>query len=76
MVVAQKHQERGPSSPPAVLVVDDVPLARMLVAEHLRASGFHVVEASNGDEAVRVLQAGVAVHGWAGARPLDPCPPP
>lgn len=61
MVAAQKDQRRGPSSPPTVLVVEDVPLARMLVAGHLRASGFAVVEASNGDEAVRVLQAGVPV---------------
>jgi CheY-like chemotaxis protein len=33
-------------------------LVRMLLADYLRGSGFHVVETSNGEEAIRVLDAG------------------
>jgi|SRR5262245_28090213 len=61
MVAADKQEIRRPGEPPTVLVVEDVPLARMLLADQLREIGFVVIEASNGDEAVRVLGAGVAV---------------
>jgi CheY-like chemotaxis protein len=42
--------------PPVVLVVEDVVLVRMLIAERLRSRGFDVVEAGDGAEAVRVLR--------------------
>src|SRR5215510_4293659 len=48
--------------PPVVLVVEDVVLVRMLIAERLRSRGFDVVEAGDGAEAVRVLEAGLPVH--------------
>jgi CheY-like chemotaxis protein len=41
---------------PAVLVVEDVVLVRMLLAEFLRASGFEVMEASDGEEAIRIIE--------------------
>ena len=47
---------------PVVLVVDDVVLVRMLIAESLRARGFEVVEASSGEEAIRFLEAEFAVN--------------
>lgn len=40
---------------PRVLVVEDEPLIRMLVATHLADHGFSVVEAASADEAVSVL---------------------
>lgn len=43
------------SALPRVLVVEDEPLVRMLVATHLADHGFCVVEASSADEAVSVL---------------------
>jgi CheY-like chemotaxis protein len=43
--------------PPTVLVVDDVVLVRMLIAETLRHRGFRVLEAGSGEEAVRLLEA-------------------
>lgn len=46
---------------PTVLVVEDEVLLRMSVAEYLRDCGFHVVEAGNADEALRVLEADVEV---------------
>ena len=46
---------------PRVLVVEDEFLIRMLVADHLRAEGFTVVEALNGDEAIAILTAGALV---------------
>ncbi len=43
------------SAKPTVLVVEDVGLLRLVVADSLRQYGFVVVEASNTDEAIRVL---------------------
>ena len=44
-----------------VLVVEDEVLIRLMIADALRAQGLNVVEASNGDEAMRVLQSGLPV---------------
>jgi len=44
-------------SKPTVLIVEDVVLVRMLLANLLRERGFEVIEASTADEAVRVLEA-------------------
>jgi CheY-like chemotaxis protein len=49
---------RWDSSKPSVLVVEDVVLVRMLIADYLRETGFRVIEASNGEEAIRVMEAG------------------
>jgi CheY-like chemotaxis protein len=58
-MVAVKHID-GPvdSTKPTVLVVEDVPAVRMLLARLLCESGFQVGEASNGEEAIRVVEAG------------------
>lgn len=40
-----------------VLVVEDEGLIRIITAEHLRGSGYEVLEARNGDEAVLVLKS-------------------
>jgi CheY-like chemotaxis protein len=45
----------------SVLIVDDVPLVRMWIAEFLRGRGFEVIEAASGEEAIRVLEAGLPV---------------
>jgi two-component system, response regulator PdtaR len=45
-----------------VLVVEDEILIRLMVADALRAQGINVIEASNGDEALRVLQSSVPVE--------------
>jgi len=47
--------------PSTILVVEDEVLIRLTVADYLRECGFHVLEASSADEAVRVLEAEVAV---------------
>ncbi|MBV8186750.1 MAG: response regulator [Alphaproteobacteria bacterium] len=44
-----------------VLIVDDVLLVRMWIADFLRGRGFEVIEAASGEDAVRVLEAGCAV---------------
>ena len=41
----------------AVLVVEDEPLVRMLVADVLVEAGFRVIEAVNADEALSILSA-------------------
>lgn len=53
----------GPEPSPSmrVLVVEDEFLIRMLVSDHLRELGFTVVEAFNGDEAIRILKSGASI---------------
>jgi len=46
---------------PTILVAEDEVLVRMMIADELRASGFRVVEASNADEALVVLQSSCSV---------------
>lgn len=46
----------------AVLVVEDEVLIRLMIADALRSQGISVIEASNGDEALRVLQSPLQVQ--------------
>ena len=39
-----------------VLVVDDEPMVREVLAQYLRHDGFGVVEAADGDDAVELLE--------------------
>ena len=50
-----------PEAPPSILVVEDEVLIRLTVADHLRDCGFRVLEAANGDEACRIMEAGETV---------------
>ena len=45
-----------------VLVVEDEVLIRLMIADALRAQGINVIEASNGEEAMRVLQSALPVQ--------------
>lgn len=45
-----------------VLVVEDEVLIRLMIADALRAQGLNVIEASNGDEAMHVLQSALPVE--------------
>jgi DNA-binding NtrC family response regulator len=45
-----------------VLVVEDEVLIRLMIADALRSQGITVIEASNGDEAMHVLQSAVPVQ--------------
>lgn len=46
---------------PAVLVVEDEILVRLLIADDLREAGFAVIEAANADEALTVLRSATPV---------------
>lgn len=46
---------------PVVLLVEDEPLVRLVMADLLLESGFRVIEAANAAEALTVLEAGVQV---------------
>jgi CheY-like chemotaxis protein len=45
-----------------VLVVEDEVLIRMMLADALREQGFGVLEASNSDDALSVLQSSLPIH--------------
>ena len=45
-----------------VLVVEDEVLTRLMLADELRNQGLQVLEASNADEALTVLQSSLPVH--------------
>jgi DNA-binding NtrC family response regulator len=45
-----------------VLVVEDEPLIRMDIADHLRRHGFEVIEAGNAGEALDLLAANPNIH--------------
>jgi CheY-like chemotaxis protein len=53
--------DRDPAPSPSILVVEDEVLIRSVVGLYLRDCGFQVVEAGNADEAIRVLESGMAV---------------
>lgn len=50
------HQFSG-----VVLLVEDEPLVRLVAADTLSEANFRVIEASNAEEALTVLRAGIAV---------------
>lgn len=52
MAGARQYSEHAQ---PAVLVVDDEVMVRMMIAQELRAAGFLVVETGSPDEALEVL---------------------
>lgn len=45
-----------------VLVVEDDPLARIALAEHLRGIGYRVIEAGSADDAISALSSGSRVN--------------
>lgn len=45
-----------------VLVVEDEPLVRMAIVDHLEDEGFAVLEAANADQAVEILSTNVNVR--------------
>lgn len=53
------HNDAAPVMAPLVLLVEDEPLLRMVMADQLRETGFAVVEARSGDEARILVQSGV-----------------
>jgi DNA-binding response OmpR family regulator len=59
--VCTRSSDRDPAPPPSILVVEDDVLIRSVVSMFLRDCGFQVVEAGTADEAIRVLEAGIAV---------------
>jgi CheY-like chemotaxis protein len=48
----------NPCSSLTILVVEDEPPVRLMVADALRDTGFQVVEAGNGDEALTMVESG------------------
>lgn len=47
----------GTGGKPVVLVVEDEPLLRMMAVDFVEAAGFEVLEATDADHAVRILEA-------------------
>jgi CheY-like chemotaxis protein len=59
--VTYKPTTRSRATRAAVLVVDDEPLVRMMVADELRDHDYFVMEARSGDEAAQLLNDGAQV---------------
>ncbi len=57
LVPLAKMDLRQPHSRVVLLLVEDEPLIRLLGADVLEEAGFEVIEASDGDEALSVLEA-------------------
>jgi CheY-like chemotaxis protein len=47
---------------PTVLLVEDEVLIRLMVADELRSQGLQVLEASNAEEALAILESSLPVH--------------
>jgi CheY-like chemotaxis protein len=62
--------QRAATKRPVVLVVEDEFLIRMHAAEMIEEGGFEVVEASNADEAVAILEARLEI---AVCSPISKC---
>lgn len=54
------HDQRAQAT---ILVVEDEPIVRMNTAEYLAESGFRVIEASDGAEAIEALMADDTISG-------------
>jgi CheY-like chemotaxis protein len=62
MNAAKRHyDEPSGNAKRTILVVEDVVLVRLVVAEQLRQAGFEVIEARTADEAIRLLGAPVQI---------------
>ena len=58
---AAKVTRLRPDAPPTLLIVEDDVVTRFMLADELRACGFKVLEASNADDAMTILES-VPVH--------------
>lgn len=56
-----EHLPQPDEAPRTILVVEDEPLVRLVIAEALRDQSFCVVEAASAEEALMVLAAGLVV---------------
>lgn len=55
------HEMFAPATDKTILLIDDEPTVRMLIADVLRELGYAVAEAANGPEGLAVLDAGGSV---------------
>ena len=61
MPAAKLIDPADPSRKPTVLLAEDVALVRMMVTEFLRKAGFQVIEAADGEEAMRIISMGFPI---------------
>lgn len=62
MASMQAHKFPHPDErTPTLLIVGDEVLIRTIIADYLQECGFKVLEAADGEEAVEILQGGIAV---------------
>jgi CheY-like chemotaxis protein len=61
MIEPEVHRAVPTGRSATILVVDDDPLVAMSTVDMLEDLGHHVIEASSGDQALRILEAGRTV---------------
>lgn len=59
--VLESGADQRPSDSPAVMVVEDEFLIRIMIADELRAAGYEVLECGTADEAIDILRSGISV---------------
>lgn len=57
----KSHRPDGQLQKPAILVVEDEVLVRLMLGDSLREQGYAVIEAANADEALTVLRSATHV---------------
>lgn len=56
-----REPPRNESEPKSICVVEDEPIIRMLVADHLQELGYRVTEATSAEEALEILKGDAAI---------------
>jgi CheY-like chemotaxis protein len=62
MVASEREATAEGARRPVIVVVEDVVLVRLLIADSLRTRGFEVIEAADGVDAVKALEAELPVQ--------------
>ncbi len=58
---SESAPQTAPSAPATILIVEDEVIVRMVTVETLQEEGFHVLDAGDGNEALKILHSGTKI---------------